>query len=235
MNPGERMKLSVLVPVYNESRTLKEMLRQLLQLPVDQEILVVDDGSTDGTWEILETIKDPRVRRFRHDRNRGKGAALRTAIPQALGDYVIVQDGDLEYDPRDILRLLRVAEEHEAPVVYGNRVHGRFRKSYQRYYWGGRLITLVTNLLFRTGIQDEPVCYKLLRRDLLQSLPLKCQKFEFCPEVTALIALRGHRILEVPISYSPRGFAEGKKIGWKDGLQAIWVLIRLRLSATARD
>ena len=229
------MKLSVLVPVYNESRTLGELLRRLLQLPIDQEVLVVDDGSTDGTWELLEKIDDPRVRRFRHDRNRGKGAALRTAIPEARGDYVVVQDGDLEYDPRDIVRLLSVAEERGAPVVYGNRVHGRFLRSYQRYYWGGRLVTLVTNLLFRTGIHDEPVCYKLLRRELLQSLPLRCDGFDFCPEVTALVALRGNRIVEVSISYSPRGFEEGKKIGWRDGLQAIWVLTRLRLRGERRD
>jgi hypothetical protein len=130
--------------------------------------------------------------------------------------------------------MLEVAESRNAPVVYGNRVHGRFRKSYFRFYWGGRLLTFVTNLLFRTGIHDEPVCYKMFRRELLQSLPLRCDGFEFCPEVTALVALNGHRIVEVSIFYEPRSFAEGKKINWRDGVIALWTLLRLRLMGKPR-
>jgi hypothetical protein len=148
---------------------------------------------------------------------------------------VVVQDGDLEYDPADLVTMLQVALAHDAPVVYGNRVHGRFRKSYFRFYWGGRLLTLATNLLYRTGIHDEPVCYKMFRREILQAMPLRCEGFEFCPEVTALVARAGHRIREVDISYDPRSFAEGKKINWRDGVQAIWTLLKLRFTRPDRS
>jgi glycosyltransferase involved in cell wall biosynthesis len=223
------MKLSVLIPVYNEERTVAEVVQRVAQLPLDLEMVLVDDGSRDGTWDVLQGLTSPTIRAFRHEHNRGKGAALRTAIPHARGDYVVVQDGDLEYDPADLVHMLALAEEKDAPVVYGNRVHGRFRKSYFRFYWGGRLLTAITNLLFRTGIHDEPVCYKMFRRELLQSLPLQCSGFEFCPEVTALVALSGYRITEVDIYYNPRSFAEGKKINWRDGVIAVWTLIRWRL------
>ena len=223
------MKLSVLVPVYNEEATLSRILRQVLELPLELEVLILDDGSTDRTWEILKTLEAPTVRIFRHKSNRGKGAALRTLIPEARGDFVVIQDGDLEYDPADLVRMLREAEEHQAPVIYGNRAHGRFRRSYWRYYWGGKLLTMVTNLLYGTRIHDEPVCYKMFRRELLQSLPLECEGFEFCPEVTARVILGGHPIREIPISYSPRSFSEGKKIHWRDGILAVWVLLRLRI------
>ncbi len=229
------MKLSVLIPVYNEERTIARVVERVAALPVDLEMLLVDDGSSDGTWETIQKLSGPRVRAYRHEENRGKGAALRTAIPHARGDYVVVQDGDMEYDPADLVTMLEVAERQDAPVVYGNRVHGRFRRSYFRFYWGGRLLTLVTNLLFRTGIHDEPVCYKMFRRELLQSLPLRCDGFEFCPEVTALVALTGHEIVEVCISYDPRSFAEGKKINWRDGVVAIWTLVRLRLTGKPRS
>jgi glycosyltransferase involved in cell wall biosynthesis len=228
------VKLSVLVPVWNESRTVREVIRRLRSLPIDLEILAIDDGSTDGTWEALRELAGPDLRAFRHPRNRGKGAALRTAIPEARGDYVVVQDGDLEYDPRDLVALLRVAQDENLPVVYGNRAHGRFRKSYQRYYWGGRLLTILTNLLYGTRLHDEPVGYKMFRRDLIQSLPLACEGFDFCPEVTALVSLAGHRVRELPISYAPRSFAEGKKISWRDGLRAIATLVRLRVTGRRR-
>jgi glycosyltransferase involved in cell wall biosynthesis len=222
------MKLSVVVPAYNEARSVTEVVGRLLALDADLEILAVDDGSTDRTWEALQQIDSPRLRLLRHPRNRGKGAAIRTALPAARGDYVVIQDADLEYDPRDILALLAEAERTGAVVVYGNRIHGEFSRSYQRYYWGGRLVTLITNLLYGLGIHDEPVGYKLFRRDLLQALPLRCEGFEFCPEVTARVARAGHRIREVPISYAPRSFAQGKKITWKDGAIAVWTLLRLR-------
>lgn len=228
------MRLSVLIPVYNEERTVARIVERVAALPVDLEMLLVDDGSSDGTWETIQKLTGPRVRVYRHEENRGKGAALRTAIPHAQGDYVVVQDGDMEYDPADLVTMLEVAESRDAPVVYGNRVHGRFRRSYFRFYWGGRLLTLVTNLLFRTGIHDEPVCYKMFRRELLQSLPLRCDGFEFCPEVTALVALSGHDIIEVSISYEPRSFAEGKKINWRDGITALWTLLRLRITGIQR-
>jgi glycosyltransferase involved in cell wall biosynthesis len=228
------MKLSVIVPAYNESRSIGEVISRLLELGADLEILAVDDGSTDSTWETLQGIRSNRLRALRHPRNRGKGAAIRTALSAARGDYVVIQDADLEYDPRDILALLAAAERTGCAVVYGNRIHGEFSKSYQRYYWGGRLVTLITNLLYGLGIHDEPVGYKLFRRDLLQSLPLRCEGFEFCPEVTARVARAGHRILEVPISYAPRSFAQGKKITWRDGAIAAWTLLRLRFSPRGR-
>ncbi len=229
------MRLSVLIPVYNEERTIAHVVERVTALPVDLEILLVDDGSSDGTWETIQKLASQKVRTYRHKKNRGKGAALRTVIPHALGDYVVVQDGDMEYDPNDLVTMLQLAETRDAPVVYGNRVHGRFHRSYFRFYWGGRLLTLITNLLFLTGIHDEPVCYKMFRRELLQSLPLQCDGFEFCPEVTALLALGGHRIIEIPISYDPRSFAEGKKINWRDGVIAIWTLVRLRFTGMPRS
>jgi glycosyltransferase involved in cell wall biosynthesis len=228
------MKLSVIVPAYNEARSVAEVIKRLLELSADLEILAVDDGSTDSTWGMLQQIDSNRLRALRHPRNRGKGAAIRTALPLARGDYVVIQDADLEYDPHDILALLAEAERTGATVVYGNRMHGACSKSYQRYYWGGRLVTLITNLLYGLGIHDEPVGYKLFRRDVLQSLPLRCEGFEFCPEVTARVARAGHRILEVPISYAPRSFAEGKKITWRDGAIAAWTLLRLRFSPRGR-
>ena len=236
MDPPKRdpIQLSVILPVFNEAGTVAEVVRRVQALPLSLEVLAVDDGSDDGTHEVLQELAGERVRVLRHAENRGKGAAIRTALPEARGRYVVIQDGDLEYDPDDILALVREAEEHDAPVVYGNRVHGRVRKSYQRYYWGGRVVTLFTNLLYRTTIHDEPVCYKLFRRELLQSLPLECTGFEFCPEVTARVAGRGIPIREVQVSYNPRSFAEGKKITWQVGLKAIWVLLKLRLRGADR-
>ena len=228
------MRLSIVVPAYNEARSVAEVVGRLLALDADLEVVAVDDGSTDGTWESLQQLGSDRVRLLRHPRNRGKGAAIRTALPAVRGDYVVIQDADLEYDPRDILALVAEAERTGAAVVYGNRIHGEFSKSYQRYYWGGRLVTLVTNLLYGLGIHDEPVGYKLFRRDLLLSLPLRCEGFEFCPEVTARVARAGHRIREVPISYAPRSFAQGKKITWRDGVLAVWTLLRLRLAPRGR-
>jgi glycosyltransferase involved in cell wall biosynthesis len=228
------MKLSVVVPAYNEARSVAEVIGRLLALEADLEVVAVDDGSTDHTWETLQQIGSNRLRTLRHPRNRGKGAAIRTALSTVRGDYVVIQDADLEYDPRDILALLAEAERTGAAVVYGNRIHGEFSKSYQRYYWGGRLLTLITNLLYGLGIHDEPVGYKLFRRDLLQSLPLRSEGFDFCPEVTACVARAGHRIREVPISYAPRSFADGKKITWRDGVVAVWTLLRLRLSPRRR-
>jgi len=228
------MRLSVIVPAYNEARSIAEIVGRLLALDLDLEVLAVDDGSTDRTWESLQQIRSDRLRALRHATNRGKGAAIRTALPAARGDYVIIQDADLEYDPGDIEAILAEAERTGAEVVYGNRIHGAFRRSYQRYYWGGRLVTLVTNLLYDLGIHDEPVGYKLFRRELLVSLPLRCEGFEFCPEVTARVARAGIRIHEVPIAYSPRSFTQGKKISWRDGALAVWTLVRLRFGPRGR-
>ncbi|HBL17912.1 MAG: glycosyl transferase [Elusimicrobia bacterium GWA2_69_24] len=224
-------KLSVIVPAFNEERTIAAMLRVLLQVrsPIPLEVLVVDDGSTDGTCRVVEGISDPRLRLIRQPANRGKGAAIRAGIAVATGDWILIQDADLEYDPHDIPALLGPALKGGADAVFGSRIlRPNNPASYLRFYWGGRLLTLWTNLLFGAAITDEPTCYKLLRSDLLRSLDLRCEGFEFCPEVTGKLLRRGVPIAEVPISYRPRSIEEGKKIRWIDGIEALWVLLRVR-------
>jgi dolichol-phosphate mannosyltransferase len=224
-------KLSVLMPVYNESGTVLEIIRQIKSVPlsIDLEIIIVDDGSSDGTVALLQNLEDIDIKVFLHKTNKGKGRAIRTALAHATGDIIIIQDADLEYDPQDYIPLLEPILQGKASVVYGNR-RGRqkMEKSYARYYWGGRLITAITNLLYRTRIHDEPTCYKVFKRAVLEGIELNCEKFEFCPEVTAKVCKAGYTIHEVPISYNPRGFQQGKKINWQDGLQAIWTLIKYR-------
>jgi len=225
-------ELTVIVPVYNESGTVGELLERVLAAPVSKEVLVVDDGSTDGSREVVQRFvsERPEVELLCHDGNRGKGAAVRTAIPRARGRYTIIQDADLEYDPAEYGKLLAAAAEHAARVVYGSRIRGSHSKSYQRYYWGGRLVSLVASILYGQWITDEPTCYKLFDTALLQSLPLREDGFGFCAEATALVCRLGERILEVPISYHPRSMAEGKKIRWTDGLAAVWLLLKHRFA-----
>lgn len=195
----------------------------------EKEILVVDDASTDDTWPILQRYRD-RVVLIRHERNSGKGAALRTALARADGDYVIPQDADLEYDPADISRLLHVARERGLRVVYGSR---RLDKSNRRYsalsfYLGGVLVTWAANLLYRLRLTDEPTCYKLVDRELILAMDLRCDRFEFCAEVTAKAARMGEEIVEIPISYRPRHLSEGKKIRARDGWETLVTLWRYR-------
>jgi glycosyltransferase involved in cell wall biosynthesis len=214
-----------LIPCFNERSTILEIVRRVKAIPLDVEIIIVDDGSTDGTRALLGNLEDDHCKVLLHDRNRGKGMAIRTALPAATGELVVVQDADLEYDPQDLLRLVQVFRETNATVVYGSRNLRGNARSYHSFYWGGRVLSWLTTLLYFCRITDEPTCYKMFRTDLLKSLDLKCEGFEFCPEVTAKVLRRGHRVVEVPISYSPRNFSEGKKIRWIDGFQAIRVLI----------
>lgn len=230
------MQLTIIIPVFNEVATIEMLLKRVKALDINKEILVVDDGSTDGTTERIRGFvnreADKNLHAFFHQKNQGKGAAIRTALPHACGDFVIIQDGDLEYDPQDIHRLLDIAQEGH-PVVYGSRVLGHSPKSYWRYYIGGRTVSFVANLLYRGNISDEPTCYKLFRRDVLQAFPLACTGFEFCPEVTARTFRAGLEIVEVPIHYVPRKISDGKKIRGRDGLLAIWTLIKFRFKRRA--
>lgn len=224
-------RLSVIVPVLNEERTLRRIMDRLLAVPVVHEVIVVDDGSTDRTaaiaGEYAARAAGPKVALLRHERNRGKGAAIRTGLAAVTGEVVTIQDGDLEYDPADFVPML----EHfarGARVVYGSRLLGGNAFSYKRFYYGGRALSLLSNLLYGLQITDEPTCYKMFETDLMRRMDLESDGFEFCPEVTAKAARLGAAIVEIPISYSPRSLAEGKKIRWWDGVIAIWTLIRYR-------
>lgn len=216
------------MPVYNERGNLVEILNRVQAVPIEKEIIIVDDGSTDGTRQILRDIKGQNVKVILHERNQGKGAAIKTGLTEATGDIVIIQDGDLEYDPMDYLKLIPLIQSGEAQVVYGSRTLGGNKRSYHRYYWGGQFVTLVTNILYGLKITDEPTCYKMFKREIIDRIKLDCTGFEFCPEVTAKVVRLGYTIHEVPISYHPRSFEEGKKIKWRDGLIAIWTLLKYR-------
>jgi glycosyltransferase involved in cell wall biosynthesis len=226
----EYHKLSVIVPVYDERNTVVEILRRMRQvaLPVDLEIIVVDDGSTDGTRDVLRQLADSTVRVVMHEANQGKGAAIRTGLAHVTGDLVLVQDADLEYDPEDWPKLLTPIMRGKARVVYGSRFTGERRNMLFLHWMGNRFLSLVTNVLYNTTLSDMETCYKLFDRTLLDGIKLRAQRFEFEPEVTAKMLRRGIRIYEVPISYTGREFDEGKKITWRDGFIALWTLVKYR-------
>ena len=228
------MKLSVLMPVYNEAKTLPIILQRVLDAPVDLdiEILAVDDASTDGSWQILcdSAAKDSRIHCLRHTVNRGKGAAIRSAIKMMSGDIAVLQDSDLEYDPADYPRLLKPILEGRADAVFGSR----FASSPERrvlLYWhslGNKVLTGLTNMLNDLNLTDMETGYKAIRANVLHSLRLNSERFGIEPEITTRLAQWGARIYEVPISYYGRTYAEGKHIGWRDGVQAVWLLFRYR-------
>jgi len=225
-------KLSVIVPVYDERNTVAEIVRRMraVDIPMEREFVLVDDGSTDGTRAVLQQLTDSTVRVITHDVNTGKGAAIRSGLAHVTGDLVLVQDADLEYDPEDWPKLLNPLLRGKARVVYGSRFTGERRNMLFLHWMGNRFLSLVTNVLYNTTLSDMETCYKLFDRTLLDGITLRAQRFEFEPEVTAKILRRGIRIYEVPISYTGREFDEGKKITWRDGFKAMFVLVRVRFS-----
>ncbi len=227
-------KLSVVIPVFNEEPTVETLIRRVLAVELPKEVIVVDDASTDQTPAILDRLaQDPGIAGtvvfLQHSRNRGKGAAIRTALERVEGDVVIIQDADLEYDPREFPNLLEPILDGRADVVYGSRfLGGPHRVLYFWHYLGNKALTLLCNILTNLNLSDMETCYKAFRTEVLKGVSIRSDRFEFEPEITIKIARKGYRIYETPISYSGRSYAEGKKIGWKDGVWTLWALIRFR-------
>ncbi len=227
---GGYTKLSVIVPVFNERNTVVEIMRRMraVALPIEREIILVDDGSSDGTRQVLEQLADSTVRVVKHGENRGKGAAIRTGLEQVTGDLVLIQDADLEYDPEDWPKLLAPIFRGKATVVYGSRFTGERRNMLFLHWMGNRLLSLITNVLYNTTLSDMETCYKLFDRRVFDGITIRSDRFDFEPEITAKILRKGIRIYEVPISYTGREFEEGKKITWRDGFAALYALVKFR-------
>jgi glycosyltransferase involved in cell wall biosynthesis len=228
------MKLSIVMPVYNERRTLHAVIERVLAVPLDTELICVDDGSSDGSREILSELqtRHSNLRVLLQAKNMGKGAALRRGILEAAGDFVIIQDADLEYDPADYPNLLDPLIQGKADVVYGSRFLGS-RPHRVLYFWhsvGNRLLTLLSNCLTNINLSDMETCYKVFRREIIQAIPIQENRFGFEPEITVKVAKRRLRIYEVGISYWGRTYEEGKKIGWKDGFRALWCLLKYSIT-----
>lgn len=225
-----RMILSVIVPVYNEKNTIQEILNRVLEMQLADEIIVVDDGSSDGTREILARyLNQEPFRVVLHDKNQGKGAAIRTGLQVAHGDVILIQDADLEYDPREYPNLLRPIQEGVADVVYGSRFLGAPRRPI--LFWNmvaNKILTLVTNILYNNILTDMETGYKVFRREVIEGIRLRANRFDFEPEFTAKILKRKARIFEVPIAFYPRDYSEGKKIRMKDAFEAMWALFKYR-------
>jgi glycosyltransferase involved in cell wall biosynthesis len=225
------LKLSVVIPVYNEQATIRELYESVRAVNLDKEIIFVDDGSTDGSREILQSLVEDSTRIIFHGRNMGKGAALRTGFNYATGDIVIIQDADLEYDPAQYPRLIQPIIDGKADVVYGSRfVTGEYRRVL--FFWhmvGNKLLTLLSNLFTNLNLSDMETCYKVFRRDVLEKITIEEDRFGFEPEITAKIAKLKLRIYEMGISYSGRTYSEGKKIGWKDGVSAVRCIVKYNL------
>ena len=227
-----KAKLSLVIPVYNERNTIEKIIEKIETTPFTCaiEIIIVDDGSNDGTKEALEQYQNKYIVVVL-PYNQGKGSALRKGIEKVTGTHVVIQDADLEYDPNDLVMMFEVMQKDNLSVLYGSRslLRGRNKNAGFAFYWGGQVVTYTANLLYNQRLTDEPTCYKMFTTSLLQSLPLRCTGFEFCPEVTALVAKKGIKITEVPINYYPRDISHGKKIKWRDGVIAVYTLIKNRI------
>ena len=228
----DRVRLSVVIPIYNEVRTVETLLRRVREVPLWLEVIAVDDGSTDGTRDVLPELEGTLIDTLiLHEKNQGKGAALRTGFKHATGDVVVVQDADMEYDPREFPMLLMPILAGRADAVYGSRFLGGPHRVL--FFWhsvGNRFLTLLSNMFTDLNLTDMETCYKMVRRELLQSLPLSANRFGIEPELTARLAQADARIFELQISYDGRSYDEGKKIGWKDGVSALWSIVRYNLS-----
>lgn len=222
------MKLSIIIPAYNEMATIEEVLRRVRAVEISKEIIVTDDCSTDGTREFLRTQAD--IVLVESDRNRGKGASIRAAIERVTGDIIVIQDADLEYDPNDYPALVQPIIDDRADMVYGSRFLRGRPKMRAANYLANKVFALLASMLYGTKMTDEATCYKAFKTEALRSVELRCNRFEFCPEVTARLLKRGCRYAEVPIWYEARTYAQGKKITWKDGVECIWTLLKYRFS-----
>lgn len=223
--------LSVVMPAYNEIATIEEIIRRVLAVPIRTQLIVVDDCSTDGTRDRLATLQQELgFTLLLQEKNQGKGAALRRGFAAVTGDLVVVQDADLEYSPEEFPQLIELICQGRADVVYGSRFLGRHRVFLFTHYAGNRLLTLITNVLYNTMLSDMETCYKVMRTEVLRSMELRSNGFGIEPELTAKIFKRGYRVYEVPITYDGRGYEEGKKIGWRDGVVALWVLLKYRVT-----
>ncbi|MEM7200571.1 MAG: glycosyltransferase family 2 protein [Planctomycetota bacterium] len=232
---GDDLLLSVVIPVYNEIATLQTIVDRVRQVPIRKEIILVDDGSVDGSRDLIDelaTAHPNQVRGFKHERNKGKGAALKTGFAQALGDVIIIQDADLEYDPDDYLRMVKPVREARADVVYGSRfLVGEYARVHLFWhYMGNRFLTFVSNMFTGLNLTDMETCYKLFRRELVQDIEIRSKRFTIEVELTAKFAKKRLRIFEVPIRYAGRNYGEGKKITWRDGFAALWAIARFRFA-----
>jgi len=223
------MKLSVIMPVYNEERTIQEIVKRVLEVPLEKELVIVDDCSNDRTSELLKVyVNKAEIKVLRHEKNQGKGAAIRTGIQAATGDMIVIQDADLEYDPAEYPILVKPIVEGRADVVYGSRFLGLHRVFFFYHYLGNKFLTFLTNLLYNTMLTDMETCYKVFRAEVLKGITIKSHRFNFEPEITAKVFKKKLRVYEMPISYYGRDYREGKKITWRDAFPAIWALLKYR-------
>ena len=230
------MKLSIIIPVYNEEKSILEVISRVKKVnlgSITKEIIIIDDFSTDNTRKIMLELKDPSLKIFFHQKNHGKGAAIRTGLKHATGDIILVQDADLEYNPKEYPKLLKPIIEGKTKVVYGSRLEAikrNLKKMYKLHYFGNLFLTIVTNMLYGAKITDMETGYKVFRKEVIQNINLRAKRFDFEPEITAKILKKGYKITEVPIDFMGRKFNEGKKITWKDGVKALYYLIKYRFT-----